>query len=508
MTLANRRVLTAAQFDENLMRLGYRQQDDREKITRLLQQIPGPSDLVRFGLREVWDPAVVTEFGYDDEFPVPFSYWMQQQGMDWSEDVVVPGGDNIPGVTWAKAYWRAHWQSISPTQAYEMLHRLRGNKNDPATWRVPGVRPFDIDDVRRVLKIADYPAPFRDRLAAISYRVIGIRQVRSLVNNGLWGDVELRSGFRDQGYSETDAVKLSQTFLADAENAKLKKSLAGQKSAVLRGYESGILSRQESGVQLLFLDVPNSIAYEVLQSLPYDELVLRAQQNLDVQRQLNNSDLDVKTKLVHTAINAIKKAYLRYELSQQAAEQALLELGITQARAAENIDLWRWQLYGRGKHLAVGQIKAAVVRGVITQEEAIARLALANYPLADSLALVTMWIQDQSQYIARAQQAVARTRNQQQRALIAEQRALQQRLRQARHDLAYNAPVVKLKKWLAKGLISDREARLRMAALGHDLQFINREIADAVSKLKFSSKDKAERIVETPLPPDVIRSGG
>jgi len=505
--LTNRGVLTQNEFLDQLDRMGYREPSDHNALAELLKQIPGPSDLVRFALREVWDPDVVREFGYDDEFPEPFKFWLKQQGLDWSQNVPNPGAADTPGVSWPLAYWRSHWQTISPGQAYEMLHRLRPDVIDRYRAIAPDVQPFTIDDVRRVLKIADYPKPFRDRLAAISYRVIGIRQIRTLVANRLWGQPELIRGFQDQGYSPADSDVLATMSLREVETRRLKSLLQGQKSRVLRAYELGVFSRLDAEVQLYAIESQSKADYDQYLALPLAEQRRLAAADSLIQSVLDSVDADTAVRLTQTAIAAVRKGYLRLELTQAAAEQALQELGLTVTRINEMLSLWRWEFFGRGKSLAVGQIQKLVARGLASPAEATLRLQRLGYPPVDALALVQLMLGDYQNAQLRAQQSLARTQAQQQRALIAQQRELKRQLTQIRHDLAYNAPIGKLKKWLAKGLISIQEARMRMTALGHDAAFITREITDATTKLQYGAKKPAERIQETPLPPSRIAAG-
>lgn len=505
--LANREVLSISEWATNLKRMGYGDPDQQIQLAELLKQIPGPSDLIRFSVREVWDENVVREFGYDEEFPQEAAYWLRQQGYDWTEDVTLPDGSTVPGVKWPLAYWRSHWQVISPGQAYEMLHRLRGDPANPATWRVPGVKPFTIDDVKRVLKIADYPAPFRDRLAAISYRPIGIRQIRQLVAANIWGRAELLEGYQDLGYSPASADTLARMDLETERTKRLKSLESGQRTRVLRGYEVGIISRDQAAVQLYALSLTSAAATDRFTALFIGEQIAVANRDPVIRQTLDSIDTDLSVSLARSAIAAIRSSFLRYETSDSAAQLALEEIGVSQVRIDRYLQGWQWARYRRGKSLAVGQIRQTVIRGVVTPQDALARLSTLGYLPVDALALLTMWSSDHQLYISRAQQSLARSAAAQQRALIRQQRELQRQLKQTQAQLAYNAPVGKLKKWLGKGLISEAEARMRMAALGHDTQFISREIADATTKLEYTRTKRAAVIAEKPEPPTTIPAG-
>src|SRR5262245_35408135 len=109
LTLYNRGALSADETERKLIHAGYVDDEDRSKLLTLAQQIPPPTDIIRFSVREVWDQATIDRFGYDDEFPADFQYWMDRLGLGWNGQL--PGQPAPPGglLSWAKAYWRAHW---------------------------------------------------------------------------------------------------------------------------------------------------------------------------------------------------------------------------------------------------------------------------------------------------------------------------------------------------------------------------------------------------------------
>jgi len=74
--LANRDMIDPAELERQIQLNGV----DPSLVPLLAQlryQIPGPGDLVRFAVREVWDASTVTEFGYDEEFPAEFNRWLR-----------------------------------------------------------------------------------------------------------------------------------------------------------------------------------------------------------------------------------------------------------------------------------------------------------------------------------------------------------------------------------------------------------------------------------------------
>lgn len=479
LVMLNRDIITTGEADLYMQWLGF---DNRESgyLQKLRFEIPGPSDLVRFSVREVWDQNVVDEFGYDNEFPVEFTYWMRKQGLDWTEDVTGPGGQVIPGVSWPRAYWRSHWNMISPSQSYEMLHRLRGNKADPATWRVPGVRPWDIDDVRRVLKVDDYPEPFRDRLAAISYRVPTRVDTRRMLENGIIDRAEATEIFQDQGYRQVDAERLGLFAEQLATNKRLKQYQTGHRNHVLHAYRIGSMSRQDAAIQIFMLGLPSLEGFTQFNALPRPDQLLLAEADVGVGLALDSVDLDQSAKLVDTAVQSIRKGYLKRELTQTQTEIALANLGITQVRITEYIQLWAWQFAGRGKTYTASQILRYVTRGAMPPAVALPRLMALGYSAVDAMGMLGVAMVDYGIAQARAAQAVAATQKQgiaAAKSLIREVRRL---LRESQADLAKHGTPAQLQRWLKRKLIPLAEFRLRLGVLGWPQADISRAEAEAL----------------------------
>src|SRR5439155_13478403 len=113
---------------------GLSTQDIGFNILKWKEEIPGPSDLIRFAVREGFTPAIVTLYRYNDDFPVEIIPWMQKQGFTGDVGIPRPPGIDSQGrplppgnATWADLHWWAHWELPSPTQGYEMVHRLYPN---------------------------------------------------------------------------------------------------------------------------------------------------------------------------------------------------------------------------------------------------------------------------------------------------------------------------------------------------------------------------------------------
>jgi len=173
-----RGVIPEAEWPSLLRRMGY-DASDIELYTELSKNIPPLTDLIHMMVREAWNDGASSKFGYDDDYPQDLNDWLKKQGYD---------------PEWGKRYWRAHWNLPSPTQAYEMLHR---GLIDRAT-------------LSELLKTADYPSFWREKLESISYNVLTRVDVRRLVGAGLMDEARALKTYRDMGYTEEDAKLLVQ----------------------------------------------------------------------------------------------------------------------------------------------------------------------------------------------------------------------------------------------------------------------------------------------------------
>ncbi|MEM4407633.1 MAG: hypothetical protein QXI19_02715 [Candidatus Caldarchaeum sp.] len=176
--------------------------------------MPGPSDLIRFMVRDAFNENVVAKYSYDEEYPQEIERWLRAQGMNYLVNEH-PAGAGAPPLHWGRFYWRAHWDLPSPTQAYEMLRRLRPAAA-PRVAAELGVPPASIvttiDEVRDLLKIADYPRFWRDRLIAISYLPINRTDLRSIITEGVKDPVPPEERLQDLGYTAKDAQVVADLF--------------------------------------------------------------------------------------------------------------------------------------------------------------------------------------------------------------------------------------------------------------------------------------------------------
>lgn len=122
-----------------LRRLGY-SDDWADRLLRLRTVLPTVTDMVRFAVREVYNPAQRDVLDLDAEFPPAFAEQATRIGLDRDT-----AGD----------YWAAHWELPSYSQGAEML--FRGE--------------IDQAQFNSLLKALDYAPTWRRPLQAIARRI-------------------------------------------------------------------------------------------------------------------------------------------------------------------------------------------------------------------------------------------------------------------------------------------------------------------------------------------------
>lgn len=214
LTMYFRKVISEEEFYHEMEKLGY-SREQTDKILKIAWYYPSASDWIRFAVRDVFNEKIVEKYGYDEEFPEHIVEFAKQAGIDEQT------------LRW---YWRAHWDLPSPAQGYEMLHRLSPEVLDTELpdgtkygdkYRELGLNPeeikTDLDTLRELLKIADIPKFWRDRLIAIAYAPLTRVDLRRIYELGLISDEEVLARLMEYGYTRKDAELLLQWFKAERE---------------------------------------------------------------------------------------------------------------------------------------------------------------------------------------------------------------------------------------------------------------------------------------------------
>lgn len=318
--------------DDQLARYGF-DSGKTQLIKGLFFDPAPPSDLVRFLVREVFDPQQRQALQLDGDYPAAADAEGRKVGL-------------APETM--RNYWAAHWQLPSPGQVFEMLHR---GLIDPPT-------------VDAYLKAADFSPAWRGNLANISYNVPGRIDLRRMYAAGVINEARVRKGYQDLGYTAADADALTR-FAVTAATPSVTELPRG---VVLEAYREGTLDRNSA---IAFLATTGFIQPEAVFMLDLEDL-----KNARELQGLNEN-----------AIEADLKAGL-YNEGQ--AMVNLSSIGVPVRRAQILVNLWRSRHAAKTTTLNAAQVQHAVREHLIPPQVGMQRLAAMNYNPADAQILIAL----------------------------------------------------------------------------------------------------------------------
>ena len=404
--------------------------------------VPPPGDLIRFAVKSVWNKDEIKEFGLDEEYGeiADWPAWANAQGM--TEDVKINYKGKEYSLNVPLAYWISHWNLMSPTQAYEGLHRLRPNRIDRYQKLVPGIKPFEIEQLNKLLKANDYVPSQRKVLAAISYNTLGRIDLRRLYNDNIIDKSELLEQFKDLGYNDTDAGYLVQWSVEqkkakdDKDKEKENKDKFGKIIAeTLLAYEEGSIGRE--------------IAFASLSNMLNDAE--------KANNELIAIDMRVNRKRVRQLIKMVKSAFFTGAYDHLGAYDDLRMGGVDAIRASQYVIIWQRELDRPRRTISIQTVIDWMKRSLITVDDAKKRLQNLGLTNEDTLLYLEMAGQDIRKALAVQSAAAAKTAKQQ----MSESERLLDKLkaehRQSQTLMKSYRPLSKLKKWLDIGEITEKE---------------------------------------------------
>lgn len=156
----------------------------RDKLFAIARRIPTIPDMVRFAVREVYNPELRQSLGYEAEYPEAFTEQAALHGLSEAH---------------ARQYWWAHWRLPSARQGYQMV------------WR----GEMEQAELRNLLKALDYPAVWRERLFNIAFIVPGRIDLKRMLRHGILDRDGVKRGYQRIGYHPDNAELMTQ--IAEAE---------------------------------------------------------------------------------------------------------------------------------------------------------------------------------------------------------------------------------------------------------------------------------------------------
>ncbi len=221
LRMRQRGFLTDEQTEKALSKLGY-SDVYQEAMKQAALFYPPAVDLVRFAVRDTFNESVVSRYGYDNDYPSAIDEKAALGGMPKE---------------WMKHYWRAHWELPSPQMGFEMLHR--------------GI--IDLSDLQTLLRISDMAPFWIDKVVGISYSPYTRVDIRRMYADGILGADEVKKAYLDIGYDEEHAENLTKWTTKGIAGEKKQKVKDLTESAVMRSYQYGQKSTDETSAALTAL---------------------------------------------------------------------------------------------------------------------------------------------------------------------------------------------------------------------------------------------------------------
>jgi hypothetical protein len=242
---------------------------ERYYRSKCLPSIPGPQDIIRMLVREVWTPEVTEKFGQFQEYPSLATEKFALHG--FSEE-------------WAKNYWAAHWELPATTEAFEMYHR----------------KQISLEELKVLLRAKDIMPFWRDKLINIAYRLIPRIDLRRGWEAGLISDEELPLRYEALGYSPEDALTeagLQKRFALTGEIGDLERMTKTR-------FKAGFITRDQ--------------AAEELRALKFSEE--------RIQMRLSYYDLEASYEYSKELLDIIEDDYVKGKLTDEEFEHAVRQI--------------------------------------------------------------------------------------------------------------------------------------------------------------------------------------
>jgi hypothetical protein len=489
-----RDVIFAANFS------GMTDADDQLKLEQLRYQLPGPGIALQWSQANAWDDGYAGKLGLDQEKPGELEFILAGSGQSWGAADAGPNNWPHPGRTPGDYYWRSHWQRLDPQTAYTLFHRLRPTGGPGGGPRVPGVAPFTLEDLTRVLQVNATPPGYRDQLRAISYSIPQRLIAKRMLAAGVVDRAEVVEIYQDQGYSPGNAERLTKLAESEIATSQLTKLSPITRSQVVTAYKTGIITRDQAAASLLLASQTDPAKLGLYVTFPTSQQARLAYENPFIVLALNTIDSDVASELATKAIEVFHKAYTRGELSADQARNGLISLGIVFTRATQYVQLWTYEVAAEGVEASAAKLVEWYVAHLLTQDQLVQRLLGLHYSTTDAsliVAAANIKLSEQAQKLIAAQQ---RAKQLEARQLAAAAKALATQQRALQKAMCSSGTRAQVAKWAATQLIGYPEAYARLQQCGMTSEDAISLLATASKLDKESGRAKIEALIAAPVP--------
>lgn len=402
----------------------------------LSEQIPGPSDLVQFAIRDAFNEEIVADLGLDEEFDQTpqYQYWMSAQGVGISRGYGPVGFGEL--AYWPKMYWRASRALMPLETAYKALQRLRPGRLGMYSANVPGLQAFTYSDLNLLFRHNHYVPKQRQWLAALAYSIPNRRQLSMLFALGTINEEQLYQYLLDNGYTQTAADELLKLEKIRAPYTKKK-------------YDVPPLDTYDRGLYASVLDAfrAGSINVDTLQSALLSILV----NPQVVSRVIQAETIKQNNTQIKAFATMVRSSFFTGEISANTARDTLTSGGIVQQTAQRLVNLWMVKLDLPRKVVSAGKLVDWFRHGAITINGLADRLQRLGYSSDTILLTIAEGERLIAEDLAKKKLAEIRAAKQ------AAKEAAAEHAKQVAAENKFRTMAV-VKRWLTKGIIDSGTA--------------------------------------------------
>jgi len=305
-----RKAIGRADLVGRLLQLGIAA-NDVEILIGISAQIPGPGDLVRFGLREAWRDDVAAKYGYDEGMPAEMAEWMARQGY---------------APEWSRAFWRSHWEIPSSGQMIEMFHRQQ----------------IDHSELVAGLKVNDLAPGWIEPLLGITYSLLTRVDAKRALRYGLYTTDQVFQEYRQLGYDEQRARILTSIAVYES----IDEAAGLTRAAIVAAYQKGRMSREEATSSLQDIGILGDVAGFYL----------------------DQADWDKADEILDRKIKAVGERYANGTLSDSQALEQLGALGVGGEEARLDVEDWSLSRSTAVKRPSRTNLDAFFTEGIINAQ--------------------------------------------------------------------------------------------------------------------------------------------
>jgi hypothetical protein len=341
-------VLSISEVVSRMEKLGWSAEDVSVMLVAA-KPMPGPGDLIRFGVREAYNDSVAQQFGYDQDLPGGFTADMAKLGYD---------------PKWSTYFWRAHWELPSVTQAAEMVHR--------------GI--ISEGEFEQLLHLADYAPAWRPKMTQTIYNPYTRVDVRRMYGQGILTREQVKQAYMDGGYNDEHAENLTEWTI------KYEDGNGGSIPEALKGITEGVITSAVAKGMMSDGDAHTAL--------------------VDLKNSPEVSDLMIKLAHWKAAVAAkpepipefakdvraiTERAYLNGLVDMPTAKSQLTEVGYTGEEADFILRAIDYARAEREQEDQLTLISNAYLAGSLTRVDVVTRLGALDLPATQQDLLLDKW---------------------------------------------------------------------------------------------------------------------